>query len=99
MAGNAGDFWLLGGIETKEHAKGGERVSGRRTTKLNKSSEKPPGEWNSYDILCKDDWIVVIVNGVLQNVATGCSVWSGKILLQSEGAPIEFRNICLEPLE
>jgi hypothetical protein len=99
MAGNAGDFWLVGGVETKEHARGGKRVGGRRTAKLNNSSEKPPGEWNSYDIVCKDDWIVVLVNGVLQNVATGCSVRSGKIILQSEGSPIEFRNIYLEPLE
>jgi hypothetical protein len=39
------------------------------------------------------------VNGVLQNVATGCSVSSGKICLQSEGTPIEYRNIYIEPLE
>jgi hypothetical protein len=99
MAGNAGDFWIVGEIDFKEHAKGGQRVNSRRTKKLNESSEKPPGQWNMYDIICKDDWVVVIVNGVLQNVATGCSVHSGRICLQSEGAPIEFRNIYLEPLE
>lgn len=96
---NAGDFWVIGGVETKEHAKGGSRVRGRRTIKLKDSSEKPLGEWNTYDIICKDDWVVVLVNGVLQNVATGCSVKSGKICLQSEGMPIEYRNIYVEPLE
>ena len=96
---NAGDFWVIGGVETKEHAKGGKRVSDRRVIKLKKSSEKPLGQWNAYDILCKDDWVAVVVNGVLQNLATKCSVTSGKICLQSEGAPIEFRNIYLEPLE
>jgi hypothetical protein len=50
--------------------------------------------WNS-----KDDWIVVIVNGVLQNVATRCSESFGKICLQSEGIPIEYRNVYIEPLE
>jgi len=105
-SGDAGDIWLIGegpkyllNIETAEHAKGGERVKGRRVMKLKDSSEKPPGEWNAYDIICKDDWVVVLVNGVLQNVATKCSITSGKICLQSEGTPVEFRNIYIEPLE
>ncbi len=98
-SGNAGDFWVIGGFEHAEHAKGGKRVQGRRTLKLHESSEKPAGEWNQYDILCKDDWVVVMANGVLQNLATKCSDKSGKICLQSEGAPIEYRNIWIEPLE
>jgi hypothetical protein len=98
-SGNAGDFWVIGGLEFAEHAKGGKRVNGRRTLKLHESSEKPAGEWNQYDIVCKDDWVVVLVNGVLQNVATKCSERSGRICLQSEGAPIEYRNLWLEPLE
>ena len=52
-----------------------------------------------FDIICKDDWVVVLVNGVLQNVGTRCSDRSGKICLQSEGTPIEYRNIYIEPLE
>ena len=99
FTGNAGDFWVIGGLEFAEHAKGGGRVKGRRTIKLHESSEKPLGEWNEYDIVCKDDWVVVFTNGVLQNVATQCSDKSGKICLQSEGAPIEYRNIWIEPLE
>jgi hypothetical protein len=98
-SGNAGDFWVIGGLETAEHAKGGKRVKGRRTIKLKDSSEKPMGQWNAYDIICKDDWVVVLVNGVLQNVGTKCSDKSGKICLQSEGAPIEYRNVYIEPLE
>ena len=105
-SGNAGDFWLIGegrkylrNIETAEHAKGDERVKGRKVVKLKTSSEKPLGQWNAYDIICKDDWVVVLVNGVLQNVATKCSITSGKICLQSEGTPVEFRNIYIEPLE
>lgn len=98
-SGNAGDFWAIGGVEFKEHAEAGQRVSGRRTVKLKSSSEKPVGQWNAYDIVCKDNWIVVLVNGVLQNVATNCSEKSGRICLQSEGTPIEFRNIYIEPLE
>jgi 3-keto-disaccharide hydrolase len=98
-SGNAGDLWVIGGLETAEHAKANERVKGRRTIKLKDSSEKPLGQWSTYDIICKDDWIVVLVNGVLQNVATKCSERSGKICLQSEGTPVEFHNIYIEPLE
>ena len=98
-SGNAGDFWVIGGVETAEHAKGGQRVKGRRTIKLKESSEKPLGQWNSYDIICKDDWVLVMVNGLLQNLGTKCSEKGGKICLQSEGAAIEYRNIYVEPLE
>jgi hypothetical protein len=98
-SGSAGDFWVIGGVEVAEHAKEGKRVRGRNVKKLKNSTEKPLGQWNKYDIICKDDWVVVLVNGVLQNVATKCSERSGKICLQSEGAPIEFRNIYIEPLD
>jgi hypothetical protein len=98
-SGSAGDFWVIGGIEVAEHTKGGDRVRGRNVRKLKESSEKPIGQWNAYDIVCKDDWVVVLVNGVLQNIGSKCSDKSGKICLQSEGTPIEFRNIYLEPLE
>ncbi|MBN1360025.1 MAG: DUF1080 domain-containing protein [Sedimentisphaerales bacterium] len=99
QSGSAGDFWVIGGVETAQHAQGGPRVSGRRTRKLHDSSEKPPGEWNAYDIIAKDDWVVVLVNGVLQNVATQCSERSGRVCLQSEGAAIEYRNVYLEPVQ
>ena len=39
------------------------------------------------------------VNGKLMNEATGCQITAGKICLQSEGAPIEFRNITIERLK
>ena len=67
--------------------------------KHNDSSENPPGEWNSYDIICKDDMIQLSVNGVLQNTATESTLTSGAICLQSEGSPIEFRNITITPLK
>ena len=93
MAENAGDFWVIDGAEINEHTD----QSTRRVIKLKDSSEKPVGEWNSYDITCKADSIIVLVNGVLQNLGSGATVTSGKICFQSEGKPIEFRNIYLEP--
>ncbi|NLF58841.1 MAG: DUF1080 domain-containing protein, partial [Candidatus Hydrogenedens sp.] len=62
------------------------------------SSEKPLGEWNQYKVVCKGDTIELYINGTLQNRATGCTVTSGIIGLQSEGTPIEFRNIHIEPM-
>ena len=94
MAKNAGDFFVIDGTEFNEH----QGKEGRRVPKQNPSNEHEPGEWNTYDIVCSGDTIEVKVNGLLQNKATGCNVTSGRICLQSEGAPIEFRNVRLEPL-
>jgi len=94
MHGNAGDFYVIDGTEMKEHS-----GPGRRVKKIGASSEKPAGEWNVYEIVCKDDGIFPVVNGELKNVGTQTSVKSGKICVQSEGAPIEFRNIYIEPLD
>jgi hypothetical protein len=67
--------------------------------KKENSSEKTPGQWNTYEIFCNADVIRCYVNGVLQNEGTGATATSGRICLQSEGGPIEFRNIYIESLE
>jgi hypothetical protein len=61
-------------------------------------SEHEPGAWNSYDITSLDGTLEVVVNGVLQNSGTGMTLTEGNILLQSEGSPMQFRNIYLEVL-
>ncbi|ATC64315.1 hypothetical protein CMV30_10310 [Nibricoccus aquaticus] len=70
----------------------------KRAERLAPPSEKPHGEWNSYDIVVRDATIEVSVNGVRQNFVQKLPVTSGNIALQMEGAPIEFRNVWLEPL-
>lgn len=62
------------------------------------TSEKFGGQWNRYRIVCRDNTIELYVNGVLQNSAASVRPYEGAICLQSEGAPIEFRNITLLPL-
>jgi len=100
MSGNAGDFWLIGGTAITVDGKRTESADrARRVVKKQQSSEKPVGMWNSYDIFCEGDTIRCFVNGVLQNYGSDASESSGKICLQSEGAPIEFRNIYIESLE
>jgi len=76
-----------------------ERTKGRYTKKAEPSNEKPQGEWNQYEITCDGGNFKLVVNGVVQNVATGMEEVPGTIGLQSEGAPIEFRNVRLVPLD
>lgn len=91
MDQHAGDFYAIGGT-------GFQELQGENhLAKKHETNEKPPGQWNSYDILCVNDTITLYVNGLLQNTATETTVSSGKIGLQSEGSPIEFRNIYLRP--
>jgi len=89
----AGDFVTLSGTKIDEIKEG------RVLAKKHPSNEKTPGQWNAYDIICADDTITLYVNGLLQNKATKANPSSGKIGLQSEGGPIEFRNVTLTPLK
>ena len=67
--------------------------------KLENSSEKPAGEWNTVDIVCTEKNLEIKINGVLQNIGTNLSLTSGSICLQSEGGPMQFRNVYVELLK
>ncbi len=96
-AGDAGDFWVIG--TELDVADEDQRKEGRRHKNLTDGSEKPLGEWNCMEITCQGDEVIVKVNGDLVNHATNCNVTKGAICLQSEGTPIEFRDIRLTPLK
>ena len=100
MHENAGDFYLINHSSLIVNGKqlGPVVKPYLRAKKLEPSSENPPGEWNRYDIVCEGDSIRLTVNGVLQNNGTCAKPSSGAICLQSEGSPIQFRNIYLKPL-
>jgi hypothetical protein len=99
MAGRAGDIWLVDGFKLQvDPARQDPKVS-RHYFHLKDGVEKPIGEWNQYEITCDGDKIKLVVNGTLQNEASGAEATRGKILLQSEGAEIHFRNIELKPLK
>ena len=95
-SGNAGDLLGLGGATMAgvESPEGGVPVKKR----VGGASEKPAGEWNEAEVICKGDRITVYVNGVLQNECSGVNT-RGYIALQSEGGPLEFRNIYLTEVE
>jgi len=92
-SGSAGDFVCMNGAKMNE-IKNNSRV----VTKMAASSEKPVGEWNAMEVICKSNTIEVIVNGTPQNKATGISDAKGHICLQSEGKDIEFRNVFITKL-
>jgi len=95
MSGRAGDFHAIGNTDFKERVD----KSSIRVPKKAQSSEKPIGQWNTADIFCCENTIRIFINSVLQNEASRTTVSSGKICLQSEGGPIEFRNVYIEPLK
>ena len=98
--GNAGDFVLIGGSGIVKYGQMIQDTSKQFVSikKRRPSTEQPPGLWNVYDIYCIKDKIILYVNGMLQNEGTKATETSGKICLQSEGSPIEFRNIYVAPV-
>jgi hypothetical protein len=103
MHGKAGDFVLMGKgaaitVKDSTYLVTSEERRYLAIPKFEESSENPTGEWNSYDITSKDGTLELYVNGVLQNKGTGMTLTEGNIALQSEGGPMQFRNIYLQPL-
>jgi hypothetical protein len=70
-----------------------------RPVPVRKQFEKPAGEWNQYEITCQGETIKLVVNGQHVNTGTNAEATRGHILLQSEGAPIDFRNVEIKPLK
>jgi hypothetical protein len=54
---------------------------------------KGKGEWNVYDAVFVDGVVKLSVNGKFVNGVRNSSVRKGYLCLESEGAPIHFRNI------
>jgi hypothetical protein len=61
--------------------------------------EKPHGEWNTLEVVVEDKVIHQYVNGKLAIVGTDPFPTEGKVLFQSEGAEVYFRNMRLYPLK
>ena len=59
---------------------------------------KPSPEWNHYKIVCNDGTIRLHVNGKEVSGGEKCVWRKGYIALESEGSPIEWRNITIQEL-
>lgn len=93
-SGAAGDFWNIGEFPMKTDD---ARRDGRNTRRTH-DAERAIGEWNEYEIVVDHSRITLRVNGELLNEAREVLELPGKIALQSEGAPIQFRSVRLAPL-
>jgi hypothetical protein len=100
-ANRAGDFATFSDARSKEEIVS-RNPTGVSTGRLNRNApaavEKPPGAWNTYDIVVSGDTITLTINGVLVNQMTHVLPSAGMIAFQSEGTPIDFRRIELTPL-
>ena len=84
---------LMGGIPME----GLEGPFYRKPRQVEESPEKPVGEWNTMDFICRDGSIKAFLNGVLVNEAS-CEAKEGPIGIQSEGGAMDVRNIWIAEL-
>jgi hypothetical protein len=75
-----------------------ELEEGRFLRSTQESAENPAGEWNTAEIICKGNFIQAYINGVLMNEAH-FDRSEGPIALQSEGGPLEIRNVYITSLK
>ena len=63
-----------------------------------KRVSKGVNEWNHYYIRCVDGEIRLAVNGEQVSGGSGCVPASGYVCLESEGSPVEFRQLRIREL-
>ncbi|MDR7212427.1 DUF1080 domain-containing protein [Flavobacterium piscis] len=90
-----GDFIFLDQITTKVNGKLVEAGASVTSPKFS-GNEKPYGEWNTIVIKSFNGKITQYLNGKLVNECTESSSTEGKISLNYEGSPIDFKNIILK---
>jgi hypothetical protein len=95
MHDHQGDFWLWGGVGCAKPLV----TQNNGIIMQEPSAEKPVGEWNIYQVICRGNSVEIVVNGKSMNKITDCNVSSGFIGLQSEGAELEIRRVTVESLK
>lgn len=93
-SGKAGDLVMLGGAKIFDIRCVGEFPVKERFGDY----EKTVGEWNEAEIVSDGRQMKIYINGEFANECRTINS-RGHIALQSEGGPIEFRNIWLEPID
>lgn len=88
--GNVCHIFAIGG------AKGPQ---GKTDAEARNKVRKPNTEWNTVEITSKDGTITASLNGTKVSEGGPYDVKEGQIGFQSEGKPIEFRNIAIKELK
>jgi hypothetical protein len=63
-----------------------------------KNLSKGVGEWNHYYIRCVNGEVRLWVNGEEVSGGSNCEPRSGYVCLESEGSPVEFKNLRIREL-
>jgi hypothetical protein len=90
-----GDFIFLDQVTAKVNGKLVEAGASVTSPKFS-ANENPYGEWNSILIKSFNGKITQYLNGKLVNECTEATSTEGKISLNYEGSPIDFKNIVLK---
>ncbi|WP_051590721.1 3-keto-disaccharide hydrolase [Flavobacterium daejeonense] len=93
--GATGDFVFLQEVTLNINGKKsepGKSVVSKRFA----DAEKPIGEWNKLVVISKNGKITQKLNGKLVNEGIESSVTEGRVLLQYEGFPIDFRKVSIK---
>ena len=96
--GATGDFVLLQEVSLNVNGvkvEPGKSVVSKRFA----DAEKPFGEWNKLEVISKNGIITQKLNGVVVNQGSESTVNEGRVLLQYEGFPIDFRKVCIKKLK
>jgi hypothetical protein len=75
----------------------GGKVTGAKRGPIVK--DRPPfGSWDRYEITQQEGRIKVVLNGKLVNEGSDAEPEEGTICLQSEGWPVDYRNVEIKEL-
>jgi hypothetical protein len=89
--GDCGDYWM---VETMADSPNQSEIKWNMKHIIRSENfENPSGEWNTIEIICNGNQSEHYVNGHLVNSASNLSVLEGKILLQSEGAEVFYKQV------
>jgi len=88
-----GDVFPIHGATMKPFGKN----HGMRSFPSEDRSKRSP-EWNHYRIVCTNGVIRLSVNGREVSGGEDCNYRKGYLALESEGAPVEFRNLRIKEL-
>lgn len=88
-----GDVFPIHGATMEPH---GEHNGQRSFPSEDRS--KPSPEWNHYRIEANNGRLTLAVNGKVVSGGDNCNYRKGYLALESEGAPVEFRNVRIKEL-
>ena len=88
-----GDIFPIHGSTMKPH---GAHRGQRSFPSENRAKSSP--EWNHYRVECNDGVLRLQVNGKEVSGGSDCNWRKGYLALESEGSPVEFRNLRIKEL-